>query len=519
MTSRRKFLNGCFVAAVGSALAARAEASLASAEQVVIDPRPLFDISPYLYMQFMEPLGVTDGSVEAAWDYDSDDWRKDLVGVLQDLSPDVVRFGGLFSRYYRWREGVGPVQARPCTRNYVWGGKETNRVGTREFVDLCRRVGAEPLVCVNFLSDGRRQYWKTRDGANRSGDAQEAADWVAYANDPDNGERRSHAAQSPYNIRLWQLGNETSYGEDGFTKDEAIAQTLEFAQAMKQRDRSIQLIGWGDRSGGEKTDLWARDLLQRAGQYLAYVSIHMMGQRPTRRNTVLNDLSYQQEPERAWEELLEISNRVEARVEELEDVISSEKSSAGIAITEGHLSLRPHNANPILREWLGGVFHARVMNIYQRHGARVKIATAADFFGTRWTTNAVMVPVPRGLSYLMPVGCVMRLFKKHNGKQGIAVKSCPADLDIAASRSGSRVFLHVANLNFRRPVEVEFVVEGMSIAGGKVFQIAPKSPREYVSEERPGAFAPKEETLTPAPTAIWRFPPASVCTVELEMEA
>lgn len=519
MTSRRKFLNGCFAAAVGSAPAARVDASLACKEEVVIDPRPLFDISPYLYMQFMEPLGVTDGSVEAAWDYDSDNWRKDLVDVLKDLCPDVVRFGGLFSRYYRWREGVGPVQARPGMRNYVWGGKERNRAGTHEFVGLCRRVSAEPLICVNFLSDGRRQYWKTRDGANRSGDAQEAADWVSYANDPDNRERRSHAVQSPYNIRLWQLGNETSYDEDGFSKDEAITHTLEFAKAVKQRDRSIQLIGWGDRGGGEKAHLWARDLLQRAGQYLAYVSIHMTGQRPTRGNTVLDDSSYQQEPERAWEELLEISNRVEAKVKELEDVISSERSSAGIAITEGQLSLRPHNANPILREWLCGVFHARVMNVYQRHGARVKIATAADFFGTRWTTNAVMVQVPRGVSYLMPVGCVMRLFKRHNGKQGITVQSCPSDLDIAASCSGPHVFLHVANLNFRKPVEVGFVVEGMSIAGGKVFQIAPESPREYVNEDRPDIFAPKEEVLTPEPAANWRFPPASVSAVELELKA
>jgi len=36
--------------------------------EVLLDPRPLFDLSPYLYMQFMEPLGKTDGSVAAAWD-------------------------------------------------------------------------------------------------------------------------------------------------------------------------------------------------------------------------------------------------------------------------------------------------------------------------------------------------------------------------------------------------------------------------------------------------------------------
>jgi alpha-L-arabinofuranosidase len=37
--------------------------------------------------------------------------------------------------------------------NLHWGGIESNQVGTDEFVDLCRRVGAEPLVCVNFESD------------------------------------------------------------------------------------------------------------------------------------------------------------------------------------------------------------------------------------------------------------------------------------------------------------------------------------------------------------------------------
>jgi len=234
---------------------------------IVVDPKPLFEISPYLYMQFMEPLGTTDGSVEAAWDYEADDWRDDLIDVVRDLDPGVVRFGGLFSRYYRWCEGVGPVEKRPSMRNYVWGGMETNRVGTREFVDFCRRVGAEPLYCVNFLSDGRRQYWRTPGGAVRTGDAAEAGDWVSYSNDPDNRERRANGEVSPYNIKLWQLGNETSYGTDGFTKDESIQHTIGFARAMKQRDPSVKLIGWGDRQRLDEA-LWASDLVERAGEYL-----------------------------------------------------------------------------------------------------------------------------------------------------------------------------------------------------------------------------------------------------------
>src|SRR2546421_9279295 len=147
-----------------SAIAAIAQTTLAAAgpNTIAVDPKPLFDISPYLYMQFMEPLGATDSSVEACWDYDADDWRKDFVEVTHDLAPGAMRFGGLFSRYYRWREGVGPVSRRPAMRNYAWGGKETNRVGTHEFVDLCRRVGAEPVYFVNFLGGGEKRDRPTR---------------------------------------------------------------------------------------------------------------------------------------------------------------------------------------------------------------------------------------------------------------------------------------------------------------------------------------------------------------------
>src|SRR5262250_550929 len=90
---------------------------------IVVDPKPLFEISPLLYMQFMEPLGTTDSAVEASWDYNADDWRNDFVAITRDLAPGAIRFGGLFSRYYRWREGVGPAARRSTMRNYVWGGR------------------------------------------------------------------------------------------------------------------------------------------------------------------------------------------------------------------------------------------------------------------------------------------------------------------------------------------------------------------------------------------------------------
>lgn len=464
-----------------SAYATAARSIAPGANAIVVDPEPLFDISPWLYMQFMEPLGATDSSVAACWDDDADDWRGDFVEVARDLAPGAIRFGGLFSRYYKWREGLGRAAERPPMRNHVWGGWETNRVGADEFIDLCRRVNAEPFFCVNFLGDGEKRY------AARAGDAQEAAEWVRYSR-----------------LKLWQIGNETSYATTCFDKEEAIAHTIEFARAMRRVDASIKLIGWGDR--GRDGTFWATDMEKRAGEFIDFIAIHMMGQNPKRPDTVLEGPRYQQNPARAWEELLELSDEVERRVIEIEQA-----TKMPIAITEGHLSLSPHNVNPILCEWLSAAYHARSLNIYQRHGARVRIATASDFQGNRWTTTAVMTPT-RGRCYLMPAGSVAQLFHKHNGTHGVAVKSAPAGLDIAASRAGDKLFLHVANVLYDQAVEASFP----GTTGGRVIEIAPANLRSRVNQDQPDVFRPRETELK---AATWRFPAGSVSAVELALSA
>lgn len=488
-------------------------------ERMEIDVRPLFELSPYLYMQFMEPLGTTDGSVEAAWDFNKHCWRADFMDAVKELAPTCIRWGGILSSYYKWREGVGPRDRRLPMYNYAWGGMETNQVGTHEFIDLCRQVGSEPLICVNFMSDGRPEYIKTARGENRSGDAREAADWVSYCNDPDSPERKRNGHDAPFGVRLWQIGNETSYHPMGFTREESVRHTIEFARAMKERDSSIKLIGWGDK-GKRGEGLWAPQLLAEAGDYIDYVAIHMMNLCPRRENTILAGLEYRNQPERAWQELMEIYSTIEPRLQEMIAVVRSSKADAGIAITEGHLSLVPHNTNPILYEWLSAAFHARVMNLYERYGEFVKIATLADFCGTRWTVNAVMITVPQnwGKSYLMPVGSVMSLFGRNRGTHAISINKAPSNLDVAASRAGNQVFLHVANFSLDSAVTVEFDVPGYQVTHGMVWEIAPESPLTYVSQNQPDIFAPQEKSIEPGHVTRWRFPAASVSAVQLEIK-
>src|SRR5262249_26450761 len=71
--NRRTFLTTSASAAAGIAASgafdvglARIDAKAQDGNAIAVDPAPLYELSPYLFMQFMEPLGATDGSVEAA---------------------------------------------------------------------------------------------------------------------------------------------------------------------------------------------------------------------------------------------------------------------------------------------------------------------------------------------------------------------------------------------------------------------------------------------------------------------
>ena len=226
-----------------------------------IDPEKKHKISPYLYMQFMEPLGVADSSVDAGWDFYQNRWQPNLMARVRELAPTMVRWGGIFASYYHWREAVGPT--RIPMRNYRWGGMFYNQVGTREVMDFCREAGAEPLLVVNMESDGFPEWGHPEAGVVRIGSAEEAADWVSYCNDPQNAERLAHGVKEPYNVKYWQIGNETSYtNHPGFTAAQCCEVTARFAAAMKERDPSIKLIGWGDES---KTENWCRPMSRVEG--------------------------------------------------------------------------------------------------------------------------------------------------------------------------------------------------------------------------------------------------------------
>ena len=390
--------------------------------------------------------------------------------------------------------------------NLLWGGVESNQVGTAEFVSFCGQVGAEPLMSVNFESDGIAEF-KAAGGSVRTAVAAEAAEWVAYCNRPDHAERRGHGHAEPLNIKYWQLGNETSYSKDGFDLETAARKTVEFARAMRRSDSGIQLIGWGD-SG------WAGRMAEIAGEHLQFLAFHHMFNPDDPQAPVLRGELYRRDPDAAWERLMAAWKLHDAKIRRTRE--SLEGRRLPLAMTECHFAMPGRNRNDVLFTWAAGAAYARLLNTQQRHGDVLKIATAADFCGTRWSVNAVMLPTPgRQGAYLTPVARVMRLYRHHIGTRALAPPSAPEGLDVSASRTGETVFLHVVTTRRARSVRCRLQVEGRTVKSGRVFQIA-EDPAVEVSPLNSAEVMQIVEKPLPADGA-WEFPAASVSAVELRM--
>jgi alpha-N-arabinofuranosidase len=510
-SSRRRWLQqgigtGCLMAAGEAQRQSWATVGEATV-RLRVDPRPRHELSPYLFMQFMEPLGTNDSSVEASWDHLRDRWRPSLIEATRALAPPMMRWGGLFAAYYRWREAVGPRDQRVPMANIMWGGIESNQIGTAEFIDFCRAVGSEALLCVNFESEGRSQF-RSAKGVNRSGSAEEAAAWVAYCNQPSHPLRSDHGSPEPYMVRYWQIGNETSYGKNGFDLETAAIKTRRFAVAMRQADPSLRLIGWGDNG-------WAERMGQVAGDQLDYLAFHHMFNPDPPDQPVLHGEGYRRDPLASWQVLMEAWRINDAKIRQVRE--SAGSTALPLAMTECHFSIPGNHRNDVLRTWAAGVAYARILNNHQRHGDVLKIATAADFCGTRWSVNAILLGTHPERTFLMPVARVMQQYRQHLGKNRLEIVSSDETIDAVASRTEDTIFVNLVNTQRDRSQTLHLAIEGATILAGEGKMLVDDPMTEISSLNCNQVMQPKSVTLSPQHTL--EFPPAAVASLAIRFQA
>lgn len=221
-------------------------------------------VSPMVYGQFIEHLlNCIDGGIydPASTFADADGIRLDVLEKAKALHPPILRFpGGTVMCLYHWEDAVGPKAQRIRRRNIIWGGEIDPGFGTAEFVQYCRRIGAEPMICVNMAS----------------GTPEEAGNWVEYCNGTGNSHyanlRRAHGFEEPFNVRYWCIGNECYAEPDIGVQHDVniyIRDAREFIKFMKLNDKSIKtvLVGCDDMD-------WNRAVLDALHPMTDYFSYH-----------------------------------------------------------------------------------------------------------------------------------------------------------------------------------------------------------------------------------------------------
>lgn len=497
------------------------------------------------------PRGLYGANVEwvrngnGIWDSAANQPRPEIVKRMREAGTSVIRYpGGGLADHFHWRDSIGPIASRPV-RPHVLDPESSQLVfGTGEFIQLCRLVGAEPLITVNITE----------------GTAKEAADWVAYCNRPENPERARNGSKAPYNVKYWEIGNEQYINNrtpglpnSYLPPDEYARRFQEFRTAMKAVDPSIVIGAIGGVDFGAYHLLqdpgWDSRLLSADGKDIDFLSVHdgyapLVGTSP---GLQFFDV---------YKAMMSFPAQVEANLAQVSGQLDSHASSkrATIAVTEWG----PLFAAEITSPWAGhtktlgsALYVASLFNTFLR-SPRVDMATYLKV-----TENNYM-------GWLYPNGAakpsfeVLELYWQHMGTRltdttvtspgfsspalgSVAAASNTPYLDAVSSLndSGSRLTLIAVNRDFDSARSTYIKIDGFQPApNGKAWELTadsldanngedldPRLPWTHQAqapqgsryqEGHPGAVLPKERTVGGLSSSFYyTFPAKSVTVLEM----
>lgn len=467
-SNRRRFLRTGMVTVLGAAAASLAppvfgERTLTAGKQsaaptagsgarIKIDmERQIGEIDRNIYGNFIEHLGrCIYGGIydEGSPLSDSDGFRKDVLEAARGLHIPLLRWpGGNFSSGYDWKDGIGPKDSRPRRWDTAWQSEESNRFGTDEFIQYCRKLGAEPYITVNM----------------GTGTMQEAADWVEYCNATTNtywaNLRKKYGHVEPYNVKYWGLGNEI-YGpwQAGHkTAAEYGALAVEFAKMMRWVDPSIKLVA----CGGNNAD-WDREVMEAVVDIADYISLHHYGGS--------TDTAKEMDDARHLEEQIGVLDCVITTVKP-----KKEKSQrVKIAVDEWNIWFRSwfkrgdeHKLEEIynLRDAL---WVASALNIFHRQCRTVKLADLAQLVN-------VIAPIMTNSTgiVLQTIYHPLKLYSEHSGNIAVDAlvrsdafpddpKTPYIDISATTNADGRTLTLAVVNRHPTAEIVVDVVLEGFS---------------------------------------------------------
>ena len=189
--------------------------------------------------------------------------RPDLLAALQGLAPPFVRWpGGSYASIYKWKDGIGPAVSRKYNPNTIWGGySDYYGFGTDEFLELCRQLGAEPMIVLAATGTDPAQLAY-------------AMEWVHYLLDPPTTEwgrrRAANGHREPYRVPYIQIDNEPMNHE--LSPDAYAAIVNLYGPLLRQIAPQSKIVACGQKRSNDMN--WSEKLIDLAGHNFDILACH-----------------------------------------------------------------------------------------------------------------------------------------------------------------------------------------------------------------------------------------------------
>ena len=455
----------------------------------------------------------------------------DVLQKAREWHMPLVRWpGGNFASGYHWRDGIGKPALRPTRRNAAWGDIEPNAFGTEEFLKFCRLLKVEPQLTVN-AGDGTPE---------------EAANWVRYCNapvsDPWGTQRAANGHSAPYDVRLWEIGNEL-YGswQIGHTNaaDNAV-RYVRFRDALLQADPKLHLVATGKADeftseGLQRNTDWNRRLLEAAtaGKRPApdYLALHPLVPLPGS----LNGVSYADQYASAMAHPTFLDRELFPSLGRLIASVPGAKGKTRLALTEWGLIVGGNTwrQGPNHDAQAGAIYNALALNAMLRHSDLITLANMTAFMhggGIKKTSGVVIVDPQYWTQQLYATSGIhtpVALTTTGPGQDVPARGFLPAvtdvpDIDVFAALNADtqNLVIFAVNRHLTNSRRLSLTLSGFSVTSLTTTLLTTPDPQARNTFQHPNAVAPHSFTVPPwpvAPHAAWRttLPPHSLAVFTL----
>ena len=479
-------------------------------------------IAPEIYGHFCEHLGGVfydglwvgpDSPIENIHGF-----RKALVDSFRKICPPVLRWpGGCFAETYDWRDGIGPREKRPRRLNWWYnndGRVESNQVGTHEFIDLCRLVGAQPYFAANMTSVTPLHI----------------RDWMEYCNMPAHettlaDERAQNGDEQPFGVRYWGIGNENWGGGGNMTAEMCAREFMRCATVCRSVPGQKALVACG--ANGHDV-AWTREMMR---------TMHAKGCLPE----ALSVHYYcgtagtpQEFTESQWYELLRKADFMRRIVDDHRAAMDEFDPERQVSLfvdewgcwhQEGTGPSKGQNLFEQQSNLRDAVVAALTLNLFNNRCDVVGMSNVAQL-----CNNLHTLYLASGEHFLeTPTYFVYDLFKAHQGARQLETlvdcgcagpddgeaPLCQVSASASQAQDGS-VTLTLANLSVTDSADVRLDALGGALTGtAEISTLCAADPHTCNTFENPHAVRPVRESRPFASGDTIRLPAASVVSVRI----